>query len=277
MSERNPSRTALGTAYMRAAHQLLDASPRILEDSLAVTLLGPIAAQRINETAKDYCTPGRRALRAHVVLRSRFTEDRLAAARQRGVTQYVILGAGFDTFALRQPAWARELRILEVDHEATQVLKRARMAAEGLAMPENAHFATIDFEHESLREGLQRHSIKLDELTFFSWLGVTMYLNETAIDAVLQSVAAFPAGSEVVLTFAPPPNGAPSLFDQRAASLGEPWISYFEPEMLDAKLRGAGFSAVEFLSSSEAQARYFRRRPQDFPVPARTNIVSAVR
>jgi methyltransferase (TIGR00027 family) len=101
MSDRHASRTALGTAYLRAAHQLFDAPPRILEDPLAVVLLGPAAVQRINETAESYQTPERRALRAHVVLRSRFAEDRLAAAVRRGVTQYVILGAGFATFALR--------------------------------------------------------------------------------------------------------------------------------------------------------------------------------
>ena len=104
-----------------------------------------------------------------------------------------------------------------------------------------------------------------------------MYLNEDAIDAVLRSVAAFPAGSEIVLTFASPPGDSPSPLDQRAASLGEPWISYFEPDTLETKLRGAGFSTVEFLSPAEAEARYFRPRPRDLPVPRRTNIVYAVR
>jgi methyltransferase (TIGR00027 family) len=277
MSDRNASRTALGTAYMRAAHQLLDASPHILEDPLVVMLLGLAAVQRISDTAESYHTPERRALRAHVVLRSRFAEDRLAAALHRGVTQYVVLGAGFDTFALRRPAWAQLLQILEVDQEATQDMKRSQIAAAGLAMPENAHFATIDFEHESLRDGLQRYPISLDDPTFFSWLGVTMYLNEDAIDGVLQSVAAFPVGSEIVLTFALPPDDGRSPFDQRATCLGEPWISYFKPDALEAKLRGTGFSTVEFLSPSEAEARYFRQRPKDLPIPKRTNIVCAIR
>jgi methyltransferase (TIGR00027 family) len=275
MSARHASRTALGTAYPRAAHQLLDAPPRILEDSLALLLLGPAGLQRINETADSYHTPASRALRAHVVLRSRFAEDRLAAAVLRGVTQYVVLGAGFDTFALRQPAWAQALKILEVDRVGTQDMKRSQLAAAGLAMPENADFATIDLEHELLRDGLLRYHVSLDEPTFFSWLGVTMYLKADAIDAVLRSVAAFPAGSEIVLTFAPPPGDAPSPLDQRAASLGEPWVSYFEPEALAAKLRGAGFANVAFLSPIEAEARYFRQRPADLPVPKRTNIVCA--
>jgi methyltransferase (TIGR00027 family) len=276
MSNHNASRTAIGTAYMRAAHQLWDAPPRILEDPLAVVLLGPAALQRLNETADSYQTPERRALRAHVVLRSRFAEDRLAAAVLRGLTQYVILGAGFDTFALRQPAWAQALKILEVDHAGTQDMKRSRLAAAGLAMPENAHFANIDLEHKALRDGLLRYHVALDEPTFFSWLGVTMYLREAAIDAVLRSVAAFPAGSEMVLTFAPPPGDSPSPSDRHAASLGEPWVSYFEPEALAAKLHGAGFSKVGFLSPAEAEAHYFRERPKDFPIPKRTNVLYAV-
>jgi methyltransferase (TIGR00027 family) len=275
MSDRTVSRMALGSAYLRAAHQLLDAPPRILEDPLALRLLGPAAVQRINKTAERYQTPERRAVRAHCVLRSRFAEDRLATAVRRGVTQYIILGAGFDTFALRQPAWAESLWILEVDHAATQATKRAQLTASDLALPENAAFATIDFEHESLRDGLLRYQVSLEEPTFFSWLGVTMYLNEDAIDAVLQSVAAFPGGSEIVLTFASPGN-SPSPLAQRAGELGEPWVTYFTPDALEARLRNAGFSRVEFLSSEEAEERYFRHRPPDLPVPTRTNIACAM-
>ncbi len=276
MSDHKASRTALGTAYMRAAHQLFDKQPRILDDPVALSLLGPVALQRIKDKADHYRTPERLALRAHVVLRSRFAEDRLAAAVLRGITQYVILGAGFDTFALRQPPWAQALKILEVDHPGTQAMKRSYLAAAGLAMPENAAFANIDFEHESLHDGLLRYHVSMDEPTFFSWLGVTMYLKEDAIDAVLRSVATFPAGSEIVLTFAPPPGDSPSPLAHRAASLDEPWVSYFEPDALEAKLRSAGFSKVEFLSPAEAEARYFRQRPGDLPVPKRTNILSAV-
>jgi methyltransferase (TIGR00027 family) len=261
---------------MRAAHQLLDAPPLIFDDPVAALLLGAAAVRRITETAESYRTPERLALRAHVVLRSRFAEDRLAAAVRRNVTQYVVLGAGFDTFALRQPAWAQGLRIFEVDHSGTQEMKRSRIAAAGLTVPKNAVFASIDFERESLRDGLQRHQVSLEEPTFFSWLGVTMYLEEDAIDAVLRSVAAFPSGSEIVLTFAPRAGDSPSPFDERAATLGEPWVSHFEPNVLEAKLRHAGFSDVEFLSSAWAEAHYFRQRPGDLPVPTRTNLVCAV-
>jgi methyltransferase (TIGR00027 family) len=168
------------------------------------------------------------------------------------------------------------LRIFEVDHAGTQSTKRTQLAAAGLAVPENTTFATIDFEHESLRDGLLRYHVSLNKPAFFSWLGVTMYLKENAIDAVLETVAAFPAGSEIVFTFAPPPGNSPSPLEQRVASLGEPWVSYFAPDAIEAKLRSAGFSDVEFLSPGEAHTRYFRQRPQDLPVPTRTNIICAL-
>lgn len=283
MSDRKASRTALGTAYLRAVHQLFDAQPRILEDPVAVPLLGPAALKRINDAPDRYRTPETSALRAHVVLRSRFAEDRLAAAVLRGITQYVILGAGFDTFALRQPAWAQALKIIEVDHPGTQAVKRSQCTAAGFAMPKNAEFAGIDFERESLLDGLQRYHISLNEPTLFSWLGVTMYLKEDAIDDVFRSVAAFPAGSEIVLTFAQPlepavggVEGPRAMLADRVASFGEPFVSCFEPDAIEAKLRVAGFSVVEFLSPAEAEERYFRQRPDDLPVPRRTGIVCAV-
>ena len=270
------SRTAIGTAYLRAAHQLFETQPRILDDQFALSLLGPVALQRIKDTADHYQTQSMRALRARVVLRSRFAEDRLAAAVLRGITQYVILGAGFDTFVLRQPPWAQALKIIEVDHPGTQDRKRSLLAAADLALPKNATFAGIDFEHESLHVGLLRYHVMMDEPTFFSWLGVTMYLKEDTIDAVLRSVATFPASSEIVLTFAPPTGGSPSPLAQRAASLGEPWVSYFEPDAFEAKLIGTGFSKVKFLSPTEAEARYFSQRPGDLPVPKQTHILCAV-
>ncbi len=283
MSGRKASRTALATAYMRAVHQLFDGEPRILEDPIAVRLIGETALQQIKDPANRYRSSEIGALRAHVVLRSRFAEDRLAAAVLRGVTQYVILGAGFDTFALRQPAWARTLKIVEVDHLETQAVKRSKLEAAGLEMPENGIFADIDFEHESLCDGLARHDVSLEEPTFFSWLGVTMYLKEEAIDAVLRSVTTFPAGSEIVLTFRRPIESATdeecdrlSRLAEHVASFGEPYVTYFEPDALEAKLRGSGFSKVEFLSPAQAEARYFRERPKDLPVPTRTGLVSAV-
>ncbi|MFH1984459.1 MAG: class I SAM-dependent methyltransferase [Pseudomonadota bacterium] len=134
--------------------------------------------------------------------------------------------------------------------------------------------ATIDFERESLRDGLRRHRVSTAAPTFFSWLGATMYLKEDAIDAALRSVAAFPKESEIVLTFALT-GDAPSVA-RRAASYGEPWVSCFAPDAIEAKLRSAGFADVVPLAPEEAEAGYFRGRSGDLPVPKRTNILYAV-
>ena len=284
MKSQEVSRTALATAYLRAAHQLLDAAPRILDDPVAVRLLGEEAGPQIHERAERYQSHAAAALRSHVVLRSRFTEDRLADAVRRGVRQYVILGAGFDTFAFRQPAWAKSLKIVEVDHLDTQSVKRSFLARAGLADAENMRFAPVDFERESLLEGLRRHHVSLEELTFFSWLGVTMYLHEAAVDLALRSMAAYPPGSEVVLTFKQPPTQtagkaaavARQLADQ-VASVGEPFVSFFEPAAMKAKLLAVGFRKVEFLDLETAGARYFASRPADLPKPRYVSIVSGVR
>jgi methyltransferase (TIGR00027 family) len=270
-------------AWLRAAHQILDAPPRILDDPAALSLLGDAAATQLRKHPDAAQHPGARALRAHIVLRSRFTEDRLALAVQRGVRQYVVLGAGYDTFIVRQPAWARALTIVEVDRPALQEEKRARLAAAGLDVPPNVRFVAIDFEAETLVQGLARHQLSLDVPTFFSWLGVSMYLTEPAIDAVLATVGSAPAGSEIVLTYAPADpkqrtTGAPSVASlaDRAASLGEPWLTYFTPEALETKLRSFGFSQVHFLTPAEATAQYFANRSDGLPAPKRTTIVSAV-
>ena len=281
MTAAKPSRTALATAYLRAAHQLLDAEPRLLDDPIALPLLGPGAAQQIQAATERYRSPEARGLRAHVALRSRFAEDRLKDAVARGVTQYIVLGAGFDTFAYRQPSWAALLTIIEVDSPATQQVKRELLRASGIAEPANLRFADVDFERESLQDGLARHHIALDRPTLFAWLGVTMYLTQAAVDAGLATIAGFPPGSEVVLTFAWPPGDAQtspaaSTMADRTARAGEPWITFFLPQALERQLLTLGFSRIEFLSPVEAQRRYFDNRSDDLPAPRLATIVSAV-
>jgi methyltransferase (TIGR00027 family) len=278
------SRTALAAAHMRAAHQLLDARPLLLDDPVAVPLLGRQAAQAIRDGAASQQTPWARALRSHVLLRSVFAEERLAAAVGRGVAQFVVLGAGFDTFFLRQPPWARALRVFEMDHPATQELKWEYLARAGLEPPPNATLAPVDLEREPLVDGCARHGVSLTQPTLFSWLGVTMYLPESAIDSVLRSVARFPLGSELVLTFLQPADSAGEESSraqrhlaERVAGAGEPFVTRFEPVEVEARLRAAGFSGVEFLSPEEAEARYYARRPRDLPVPSRTGIAAATR
>lgn len=284
MLEQTASRTALVTAWLRAAHQLVDAQPHILDDPVALALLGPGADQMIRGQGERLWSEGGLALRAHVVLRSRYAEDRLQEAVQRGVAQYVLLGAGLDTFALRQPEWARGLRIFEIDHPATQAGKRQRIAAAGLAVPDNTTFAGIDFEAESLDEGLRRHGVRADLPTFFSWLGVTMYLQRPAIDAVLRCTAGFAPGSEIVLTFLEPADKLPQAGQDKVAELsrlvaemGEPFVSYYAAQEMEASLLDAGFTQAGLLTAQQAQERYFRGRPDDLPAPPRTSLAWARR
>jgi methyltransferase (TIGR00027 family) len=275
------SRTALGTAMLRAAHQILDGDKLILVDPMAARLLSPDADQQIREGKSDFDGALSLAVRAHVVLRSRYAEDRLRIAMDRGVRQYILVGAGLDTFALRQPAWAQALSIIEVDHPATQAAKRTRIESAGLPLATNLSFVAVDFEKETLSEALRRHNIDATQSTFFSWLGVTMYLTAPAIDSTLKAMAEFPRGSEVVLTFSQPPEkDSPeavmgAALSKRVADFGEPFISYFEPAAMEAKLHDAGFRLVEFLSADDAKARYF----QDTALspPKRTGIVVAIR
>lgn len=264
---------------MRAYHQLVDAEPRVLDDPIVLALLGEETLDRVRDARERFEHPLARGLRAHVVLRSRYAEDALREAIAHGVEQYVLLGAGLDTFAYRQPDWARAIAIIEVDHPASQAAKRARLAAAGVAIPANARFAGVDFERESLADGLRRCGVDATKPTFFSWLGVTMYLTRDAIEAVLHTVATFPPGSEIVLTFAQPrapsDTGRENPLAVGAASVGEPWLSYFTPGEMEATLRAAGFSEVAFLSRVDAVRRYFLRRRDGLEAPKRVSIARA--
>ena len=282
MSDRNASNTAFGTLFMRGVHQLLDAKPLILDDPVALTLLGEDAVRQIKNSRDHHQTLEARALRTHVVLRSRFTEDRLAEAVGRGITQYVILGAGFDTFAYRQPVWAKALKIFEVDKPATQAQKRLRLERAGMALQPNLNFVGIDFEHESLHDGLLHNGVSLTEPSFFSWLGVTMYLKEDAIDAVLRTIAQYPPDSEIAFTFTQPLDSLSGLerslhfsLSKVVSGVGEPFVSHFTPAAIETKLHQAGFKTIAFLSNEEAEERYFRQRPTDLHIPKRSAILYA--
>jgi len=282
MSDRNASNTAYGTLFMRGVHQLLDAKPLILDDPAALTLLGEDDVHQIKNTRDHHQVLEARALRTHVVLRSRFTEDRLTEAVGRGITQYVILGAGFDTFAYRQPVWAKALKIFEVDQPATQAQKQLRLQQANMSLPPNLSFAGIDFEHESLYDGLLHNRVSFTEPSFFSWLGVTMYLKENAIDAALRTIAQFPAKSEITFTFSQPQDTLSAQESSFHASLskivsdtGEPFVSFFTPAAIKIKLHQAGFKTIAFLSKEEAEERYFRQRPADLYIPRRSAIAYA--
>lgn len=278
---RTASQTALGVAALRAVHRRFDSPPYILDDPIAGRLLGTAWLERLDQSREMFEPPESRALRSHVVLRSRISEDRLHEAVLRGVTQYVVLGAGLDTFAWRQPAWAQALHIIEVDQPASQAFKQSLLRSAQLETPSNVRLVAIDFEHESLDSGLARHGVHRHVPTFFSLLGVSMYLTDDAFMAIVRLVAAFPAGSEIVLTFAQPAplhesdtSGETTRLAEVAAKLGEPWRTYFLPETLETRLRDSGFSNVQ-LYTPELMAPYFATRTDGLPAPRRTSIVAA--
>ena len=283
MAERNSSTTALRVAQLRAVHQLLDGEPKILHDPVSVRLFGNEIRERLKSEAPKVNEPWVSGLRAHVLLRSRHAEDRLAEAYQRGVRQYVLLGAGYDTFAYRQPVWAHDLRIFEVDHPASQREKQNRLQAAGIEIPSNLEFVPIDFEHVSLQDGLAASGLNFNEPAFFSCLGVLVYLTAEAADAVFRCVASFPESSEMVFTYSAPASSlTPEEATRRARigeitdSMGEPWQTFFEPETLVQKLHDWGFAEVTFLRMAEAEVKYFQGRTDGLRAPKREPIVRAV-
>jgi methyltransferase (TIGR00027 family) len=283
MKENTASGTAMSVAKVRAAHQLVDDEPRILVDPVALQLIGPEAIEAIRADASLRSNPRFAAFRGHIVLRNRYAEDCLRAALERGVGQYVLLGAGYDTFAYRQPTWADELRIFEVDHPLTQAAKRELLASRGVTPPANLSFAPVNFESESLREGLQRAGFDFSRAAFFSCLGVLVYLDEKSVEELFRLVGSMPPGSEIVFTFSQPDAALDAgqlevraKIHEAVNEMGEPWRSYFEPERLREMLLRSGFSEVSFLSPAEADERYFRGRTDELRPPRHVRLGRAV-
>jgi methyltransferase (TIGR00027 family) len=261
MEPGQPSRTARAAAAHRAAHQLLEQG-RVFADPLALRILGEDAAGLAQ--TEDF--PQRRAMRLFIAARTRFAEDALAQAIAQGVTQLVVLGAGLDTYAYRNPPDQR-LRIYEVDHPATQAWKRGRLAEAGITLPPGLSYAPVDFERQTLRDGLLAAGFDPAQRSFFTWLGVVPYLSEAAVFATLGFIAGLPGGAQVVFDYANPaaslPAEARAVHEQRAArvaELGEAWISYFEAEPLGARLGELGYIEVEDLGPVQIAARYFPER-----------------
>jgi methyltransferase (TIGR00027 family) len=194
-------------------------------------------------------------------VRSRVAEDSFAAAHARGVRSYVIVGAGLDTFAYRSQLAG--VRVIEIDHPATQADKRARLAAAAIAIPDGVSYAPVDFEHETLRDGLVRAGLG-GEPAVFAWLGVTPYLSYAALTQTLRDLAAAAPGSELVFDFAAPATGDHAAGRERLAArvgaLGEPLRSELDPDALTDQLRGLGFSRVEIADHAALAARYFTDR-----------------
>lgn len=254
------SKTALRVAIRRAAHVLADPPP-VLNDSIAVRLIGD-GFQRDLDRAREKVA---RDFRAFMAARSRYVEDELAQAVGQGVTQYVVLGAGLDTFAYRNPF--PSLRVFEVDYPATQTWKRELLARAGIAVPESLTFVALDFEHKALAAGLAEAGFDPRRPAYFGWLGVVPYLTTEAFIATLGDVARLPEGTAISFDFAFPPDTLSpkrrAIFDRlagRVAAAGEPFRLFFTPHQLERELRALGFRHVEHTSTDRLNELYFRDR-----------------
>jgi methyltransferase (TIGR00027 family) len=270
MREGRPSATAQRVAERRAAHQLLDRPP-VFEDPLAIRIIGSEAAAALPGSRAASNSPPMRGLRAFVAVRSRFAEDELARAIARGVRQYVVLGAGLDTFAYRNPH--ADLRVFEVDHPATQEWKRRRLSAAEIPIPSTLTYVPVDFEHQTFAEELARAGFAARQPAFFAWLGVVPYLNRETVFATLETIATMCPGNGVVFDYGLPRSSA-SFFERmahdalsrRVALAGEPFRTFFDPAELAQELQRIGFRSIEDLGLVEIVSRYFADRSDGLSV-----------
>ena len=259
MQPGQPSRTALGAARLRAAHQLIDGAA-ILADPLALRILGSDHETSLRHAQAHPSGP---RLRWFLAARSRIAEDALAIAAGNGARQLVVLGAGLDTLAYRTPL-AECLRIYEIDHPATQAWKRQLLAAASIPLPKTLNFVAVDFERETLADALGVAGFDPAQRSFFSWLGVVPYLTERSVFSTLAYIAGLPGGAEVVFDYANPAGSVAS--DGRAAhqalaahvaAAGETFQSYFETSRLCTELTALGFNRVDDHGPEAVAARFY--------------------
>ncbi len=302
MDEKWASITALITAYCRGYHATHD-TPKIFDDFLAADLFTAeehtVFDQQLAETLKvinparaaanpDQATALAWVVQTHngpiTLSRSRYTEDQLEAALLQGAQQYVILGAGFDTFAFRRPELLERLEVFEVDHPATQAIKQQRLTMLQRPLPPQLHFVPIDFTTQRLSDALGQSDYDPRRLSFFSWLGVTYYLSREVIWDTLHEVAAIATpGSEIVFDYL----DAEAFIPERAArrvqllqaiarQVGEPMQSGFDPNELAAGLERAGFRLAEDLDPAAIEARYFQHRTDEYHAFEHVHFARAV-
>jgi len=267
MEDGQLSFTALTAAAARAAHLIVDQEPWIFADGLAAQLLGEQAEELISYHKLHGTHPVLAGARVQVTCRSRYTEDALSRAVSRGVGQYVILGAGLDSFAYRA-GLAGRVRVFEVDHPATQDWKRRALAAAQVPVPEAVTFVAVDLATDSLAGPLLAAGFDTAAPALVSWLGVTMYLTPDAVADIMTAVGRLAPGTELVADYMLPAGlrdeaGAVygELVAQAAAERGEPWLSCFAPGEMADMARRAGFREVRNVRQRDAIPAGLWQRP----------------
>ena len=260
MQEGRASETAYRAARARAWHQVVDV-PKVFDDPVARHFLRPEDAQKLRGGKGGRGSPLARAMRMALAVRSRIAEDALQKAVARGVRQYVVLGAGFDTFALRNPHPAEALRVFEVDHPDTQAVKRRHMDEAGLQVPAPLSLVPVDFAVHDLAQRLREAGFDAAQPAFFALLGVSVYLEAPALEQTLRFIAGCAKGSEVVFDYVVNPSRlgwldrfALRLAAFRCARVGEPWKCFLDPDALPAQLAVLGFSTSRTLGTEEVVA-----------------------
>jgi len=277
-----PDSTAVRVALWRALHVQADPPPHVLEDEIGLLLAAPDDDWR---DRGDMHPAGTSRYRAGILARSRFTEDLVAEQAANGVAQYVILGAGLDTFAQRQPGLAARPQVYEVDRPGPQTWKRERLADLGYGIPPWLHLVPVDFEADgSWWDRLKAAGFDPAAPAVVASLGVSMYLTREANEATLRQLAGLAPGSTLIMTFAPPldqlddqDRAARMLAEQGARSSGTPWLSTFAPREILAMARQAGFKTAAHISAAMLNDRYFAARPDDLRTsPGEELLLSAM-
>lgn len=279
MDPAKASATATGVAVARSAHRSCDQPPWVLDDPFALQLAGPRWAEIQSASEAAFPETALRQSRASVVARSRYAEDRLVSG---GYRQYVILGAGLDSFAWRRADLIGWLGLFEVDHPASQAWKLGRIAELDLPVRDGHVFAPVDFETTPLCDGLTRAGLDWSQPAFFSWLGVIIYLTPEAITATLNTVSGCGTGSEIVLSY-----DAPDAFlddtaremvkieTRQVAATGEPYTTRMSPAQAETLIESAGLEVVEHLAPQALYDRYFAQRSDGLRPSTAERLIAA--
>ncbi len=273
-----PDSTAVRVALWRALHVELDDPPHVLDDTVGLRLADPDPDWR---SRGDMHPDGTRPFRASIVARARFLDDLVSEHAAAGVGQYVILGAGLDTFAQRHPDVA--VRIFEVDQPGTQEWKRRRLTEIGYPPGENLRFVPVDFERsETFPDALEANGFDAQRPAVVSSMGVSMYLTKEATEATLRQIAAFANGSVLAMTFMLPLDLTDAAerpmqesVEAAAAGSGTPFISHYAPDEIAEICRAAGFSAAQHVSPDDLTARYFAGRTDGLRSPTAEQLIVA--
>ncbi len=275
MEKGKPSRTAEFVAAVRAAHLLYD-RPLLFEDPFAIQLTSATWRVICQNRLLHWLVMKRilgalRPFHGQILARSRYAEDHLDKAISAGVRQYVLIGAGLDSFVLRRQDVIPLLKVYELDHPATQMAKRERLAQLQIPMPTNLEFVPVDLERETIAEALARSSYSPASQAFFSWLGTTLYLTRDAVLGSLRSIARYAArGSELVLDYriseellSASARKTREKIRRFTARRAEPLKSTFDPRTLQQEVSPLGFEVAEHLPPEEQWTRYFAKRNDD--------------